>query len=209
MSTGKQRGSPPRSRWSKYYTMTNVETETKVTKSSVAKHFLLNAQGEVVENETEATGIRYQQISTGEIFDYQISDAAKLMLAVFGAKTIATNESSQVRNNPKGAGGDAEQMEAIKNRFALLDQGEWVGTREGGAAINKDWLTTGIVTVMIADGKIAEAQRDDAWAKVRQKVEEDAAYVKTARQHPRVGAEYAKLAGRVIKTTDDLMAAIA
>lgn len=190
--------------------MTNVETETAVTKKAVAKHFLLNSAGDVVENETEATGIRYQQISTGEVFDYQISDAAKLMLAVFGAKTIATNESSQVRNNPKGAGGDAEQMEAIKNRFALLDQGEWVGAREGGAAVNKDWLAEAIILVMLADGKITPEQASgNAKDQVRTKVEEDAAYVKTARQHPRVGAEYAKLAGRVIKTTDDLMAAIA
>jgi hypothetical protein len=139
--------------------MTNVETETNVTKKAVAKHFLLNAAGEVVENETEATGIRYQQLSTGDTFDYQISDAAKTMLAVFGAKTLATNESSQVRNNPKGAGGDAEQMEAIRNRFALLDQGEWVDrTREGGAAVNKDWLCEATIMVMIEDKKITEEQ---------------------------------------------------
>ena len=190
--------------------MTNVDTETAVTKKAVAKHFLLNAQGEVVENETEATGIRYTQISTGDVFDYQISDAAKTMLAVFGAKTLATNESSQVRNNPKGAGGDAEQMEAIKNRFALLDQGEWVDrTREGGATVNKDWLAEAIILVMLADGKITEEQASgDAKAKVRAKLEDDKAYQTTARQHPRVAAEYSKLAGRVVKTTDDLMAAI-
>ena len=191
--------------------MTNVETETKVTKSAVAKHFLLNASGTVVDNETEATGIRYQQISTGEVFDYQITDAAKMMLAVFGAKTLATNESSQVRNNPKGAGGDAEQMEAIKNRFAILDGGEWVDrTREGGATVNKDWLCESIILVALADGKITQEQAaGDFKAKIRQKLEESADYVKTARQHPRVTAEYSKLAGRVVKTTDDLLAAVA
>lgn len=191
--------------------MTNVDTETAVTKKAVAKHFLLSSSGEVVENETEATGIRYQQLSTGDTFDYQVSDAAKTMLAVFGAKTLATNESSQVRNNPKGGGSDAEQMEAIRNRFALLDQGEWVDrTREGGATVNKDWLAEAIVMVMLEDGKItAEQASGDAKAKVRQKVEDDAQYVKNARQHPRVSANYSKLAGRVVKTTDDLMSAIA
>jgi len=190
--------------------MTNVDTETAVTKKAVAKHFLLNASGDVVENETDATGIRYQQLSTGDTFDYQITDAAKTMLAVFGAKTLATNESSQVRNNPKGAGGDAEQMEAIRNRFALLDQGEWVDrTREGGGAVNKDWLAEAIVLVMLEDQRITEEQAaGDAKAKVRQKLEDDAIYLKNSRQHPRVTANYAKLAGRVVKTTDDLMSAI-
>lgn len=190
--------------------MTNVDEATTVTRKAVAKHFLLDAQGEVTDDETKATGIRYQQIASGEVFDYQVSEAAKLMLATFGAKTLATNESSQVRNNPKGAGGDAEQMEAIKNRFALLDQGEWVDrTREGGATVNKDWLAEAIILVMLADGKITTEQASgDAKAKVRQKLEDDKAYQTTARQHPRVAAEYSKLAGRVVKTTDDLMAAI-
>lgn len=191
--------------------MTNVDEATTVTRKAVAKHFLLDAQGDITEDETKATGIRYQQIASGEVFDYQVSEAAKLMLATFGAKTLATNESSQVRNNPKGAGGDAEQMEAIKNRFALLDQGEWVDrTREGGATVNKDWLAEAIILVMLADGKITDAQASgDAKAKVRAKLEDDKAYQTTARQHPRVAAEYSKLAGRVVKTTDDLMAAIA
>jgi hypothetical protein len=190
--------------------MTNVDEATTVTRKAVAKHFLLDANGDVTEDETKATGIRYTQIASGETFDYQVSEAAKLMLATFGAKTLATNESSQVRNNPKGAGGDAEQMEAIKNRFALLDQGEWVDrTREGGATVNKDWLAEAIILVMLADGKITDEQAGgDAKAKVRQKLEDDKAYVTTARQHPRVAAEYSKLAGRVVKTTDDLMAAI-
>lgn len=189
--------------------MTNVDEATTVTRKAVAKHFLLDAQGNVTEDETKATGIRYQQIASGETFDYQVSEEAKLMLATFGAKTLATNESSQVRNNPKGAGGDAEQMEAIKNRFALLDQGEWVDrTREGGA-VNKDWLTEATIQVMLEDGKITEEQAaGDAKAKVRQRIEEDANYVKIVRQHPRVTANYAKLAGRVVKTTDDLMGAL-
>jgi len=191
--------------------MSNVDEATTVTRKAVAKHFLLDDQGNVTEDETKATGIRYQQIASGETFDYQVSEAAKLMLATFGAKTLATNESSQVRNNPKGAGGDAEQMEAIKNRFAILDGGEWVDrTREGGATVNKDWLTEAIILVALADGKITQEQAaGDFKAKIRQKLEESADYVKTARQHPRVTAEYSKLAGRVVKTTDDLMAAIA
>jgi len=190
--------------------MSNVDEATTVTRKAVAKHFLLDDQGNVTEDETKATGIRYQQIASGETFDYQVSEAAKLMLATFGAKTLATNESSQVRNNPKGAGGDAEQMEAIKNRFAILDGGEWVDrTREGGATVNKDWLHAAAITVMLADGKITQEQATGDFAvKVRQKIEEDANYVKTVRQHPRVAAEYAKLAGRTVKTTDDLMAAI-
>lgn len=191
--------------------MANVDEATEVVRKQVAKHFLLNAAGEVTEDEKDATGIRYVQVSTGDTFDYQVSEAAKMMLATFGAKTLATNESSQVRNNPKGAGGDSEQMEAIRNRFALLDSGEWVDrTREGGGAVNKDALAEAIILIMVADGKItAEQAAGDAKAKVRQKLDDDAGYVKIARQHPRVTAEYAKLVGRQTKTTEDLLSALA
>lgn len=190
--------------------MSNVDQETEVTRKAVAKHFLLDQGGEVTDDETKATGIRYLQISTGTQFDYQISDAAKLMLAVFGAKTLATNEASQVRNNPKGAGGDQEQMEAIRNRFALLDQGEWVDrTRTPGAMVDKDALAEAVIMVMVEDQKITEEQASgDAKAKVRQKLEDDPTYLTTVRQHPRVTANYAKIKGRVVKTTDDLMAAL-
>jgi hypothetical protein len=190
--------------------MSNIdETTSVVTKKAVAKHFLLDANGEATDDETLATGIRYYQISTGQSFDYQVSDAAKNMLAVFGAKTLATNESSQVRNNPKGAGSDSEQMEAIKNRFALLDAGEWVDrTREGGPAVNLDVMAESIVVVMLADSKLTDEQASgDAKDKIRQKLE-DAEYLKVARQHPRVVAEYAKQMGRTIKTTDDLLSAL-
>ena len=188
--------------------MSNLDEQTTVTRKAVAKHFLLDENGEVTEDETKARGFRYEQISTGEKFDYMVSPAAAMMLACFGGKTLATNEASQVRNG-KLAGGDAEQMEAIKNRFALLDQGEWVDRTRESAAPNLDWLAESIVAVMLADSKITEEQAaGDAKAKVRQKLDDDPAYVKTARQHPRVSAEYARLAGRVVKTTDDLMAAI-
>lgn len=190
--------------------MSNADEETQIVKKQVAKHYLLDSAGEVIEDEAKATGIRYVQISTGQTFDYQISEAAKLMLAVFGAKTLATNESSQVRHNPKGAGGDAEQMEAIKNRFALLDQGEWVDrTREGGPQVNKDWAAEAVVQILLDDGKItAEQASGDAKAKIRQKIDDDVTYLKTVRQHPRFNGIYAKLAGRQVKTTDDLMAAL-
>jgi hypothetical protein len=191
--------------------MTSTDEATEVTRKAVAKHFLLDSAGEVTEDETKATGIRYVQISTGTTFDYQVSDAAKTMLSVFGAKTLATNEASQVRNNPKGAGGDSEQMEAVRNRFALLDQGEWVDrTRTPGAMVDKDALAEAVIMVMIEDGRITEEQATEGGkAKVRQKLDDDAAYVTTVRQHPRVTANYAKIKGRVVKTTDDLMSALA
>lgn len=193
--------------------MSNVDEATTVTRKAVAKHYLLDNAGEVTDDETKATGFRYAQIASGEVFDYQVPNVTPgtpaAMLACFGGKTLATNESSQVRNNPKGAGGDAEQMEAIKNRFALLDSGEWVGQREGGATVDKDALAEATIVVMLADGKITPEQAaGDAKAKVRQKMEDDEGFVKTVRQHPRVVAEYARLKGRQVKTTDDLMSAI-
>lgn len=177
-------------------------------RKQVAKHELLDSGGAVVEQEELATGIRYTLIENDQKFEFQSGlEPGKLltMLALFGAKTLATNESSQVRNNPKGAGTADEMIEAVRERFALLDSGKWVDrTREGvGAAVDKDALAEAIVRVVESEGKSIDK------AKVRAKLEDDRNYVRNSRQHPKVATEYAAIVGKPAKTTDDLIAALA
>lgn len=184
------------------------ETELQTTKRKVAEHYLIDANSAVVDDEESATGIRYKLVETGESFDYQVSQgsAAATMLAIFGAKTLATNETSQVRNNPKGAGDAAEQMAAVKDRFALLDSGQWIDrTREGGgfAKIDKDALAAAIVTAVEAKGGTIDL------VKVREKLEDDRAYLTKARKVPEVQQAYNELVGGAAVTTDDLVSALA
>lgn len=189
-------------------------TVTAPVKQKVAEHALVNANGEVVEDEELATGISYKQVASGDTFVWQVPDAVPgspaTMLAIFGAKTLATNESSQIRNNPKGGGSDAEQMQAIRDRFGLIETGKWVDrTREGvGARVDKDKLAEAIVSVLVADGKVPDDQAPAFIAKVRAKLESDAGYLRTSRTVPGVNDAYARLMGRGGKTTDDLLASI-
>jgi hypothetical protein len=193
--------------------MSSTDQEEKIVKRSVAKHYLLNANGDVVDSEEEATGIRYVQIATSEQFDWQVPNAkpgtAETMVAIFGAKTLATNEASQVRNNPKGGGGDDEQMAAIRDRFELLGNGKWVDrSREGVATVNKDALAEAIVRVLLSESRIQEDEVDESKAKLRQKLDDDPGYVRTVRLHPKVTQEYATLVGRQTKTTEDLLSGL-
>lgn len=181
----------------------------KAEKSKRADHELLDVQGNVVENEEEANGIRYTLVALPERpFTYQFgqsADADKL-LAMFGAKTLCTNESSAVRNSPKGEGTAEEQIDAVMERFALLQTGKWVDrTREGvGTKVDLDAYAQAIANVFISEGKLTEEQvKTEKLAAIRQKLDDDKAYARKARQHPPFAAEYAKIKGSAQVTTDD------
>src|SRR3954463_9914673 len=97
-------------------------TPAETTKrESVAKHELITEPGgEHTSDITKALGIRYVDKASGEKFEFMLPDAIAghpmTMLALFGAKTKATNEASRVRN---GQGGDTTaQFEAIDEVFA-------------------------------------------------------------------------------------------
>lgn len=185
----------------------DVDTPRK----QVAKHFLLNAAGEVVESETEATGIRYVHIGSGQTFDYQLkpgSDALR-MFALMGAKTLATNEASAVRQK-EGDSGD--QVGAIRERFALIDTGVWVDrTREGGVRIDKDVLAEAAIQVLIAKGVLKDDPEvvGPAKAKMRQKFEDDPKSITVVRAVDGVAALYASLSGKATRSVDDLAALVA
>lgn len=182
--------------------------DSEPVKRKTANHELLNAAGEVVETEEEATGIRYTLVENNQSFDYQSGmepGSAATMLTVFGAKTLCTNESSAIRNNPKGAGSADEQIDAVRERFALLTTGKWVDrTREGvGAKVDKDVFANAICNVLVAAGVYtAEQVQSEKMAEQRQRLE-DPAYLKKARARPDFAAEYGKLRGNAPASIDD------
>jgi hypothetical protein len=98
--------------------------ETVSGKKRQAKHELVDAQGNVLgddADETAAWGIRYSLLALpGKSFTYiygQNADCDR-MLANFGAKTLATNETSAARNSDKGEASAVEQLDAVVDRFA-------------------------------------------------------------------------------------------
>jgi hypothetical protein len=183
--------------------------DTEVVKARVAKHELLSSTGEIVETEEEATGIRYTLVANNQSFDFQSGMKAgerNTMLVLFGAKTLATNESSAMRNSTKGEATPDEQIDAVRERFALLETGKWVDrTREGvGAKIDLDALANAMCNVMVAEGKYTEADVSGGkLAATRQRLEDDKPWARKARQHSSFAAEYAKLKGAAATTIDD------
>jgi hypothetical protein len=190
---------------------TEESGDTEVVKRAVAKHELLDEGGAVVETEEVANGIRYTLLANSQTFEYQYgkNPAADKMLAIFGAKTLATNETSAARHNSKGANGPDEQIEAVRERFATLEGGKWVDrTRDGvGAKVDPDALAEAIIRVVEGEGKLPQGQTAETYkAVIRQKIEDDKAYARKARQMPKVATEYATLVGRSTATVDDLLA---
>lgn len=189
-----------------------AESDTEVVKRQVAKHELLDASGAVVDNEEEATGIRYTLLGNGQSFDVQLGmtpGERNTMLAIFGAKTLATNETSAARNNSKGAATWDEQMDAVRERFALLESGKWVDrTREGvGAKVDPDALAEAICRFLVEEGKKTQDEVDQGYkATIRQKIEDDKSYGRKARTNPKVANYYAAIVGKSTATADDLLA---
>lgn len=178
---------------------TSVDTETKTVKERVAKHELIDGDGKVVESEEEAKGIRYTHLASGQVYSLDVSKLpaeAMLMLANFGAKTLATNEASQARqaDNP-------DQIGAIRDRFELISTGKWVDRTGGERKIDLDIMAQAIVNVGGRAGKSYEI------AAIRGKLD-DAAFVRQVRQVKDFTNEYATLQGKTLATVDDVFANI-
>jgi len=190
---------------------TGQTATAKTTRARIADHEWLDKDGAVVDAEEAAYGYRYTLKDVAESFEWNFdkaSEDARRMLALFGAKTLATNESSGVRNSDKYNGDPNSQMDSVKSRFATIESGQWTEEREGGGVavrIDKDALAQAICLVLVAEGKKTQADIDSGHkAKVRQKLEDDPQYVRKTRQVPQVATEYAKIVGRPTATVDDL-----
>lgn len=180
----------------------------KPKKEQVARHTLLLPDGTETKDIHTATGIKYQDVSSGEVFTYQVPGATagspQTMLAVFGAKTKATNEASQIRQIER-AGEDPEcsQVDNIIEAFSKIDKGIWREPSEGGvgaAKVDRDSLALAIVEAQKALGNDRDLNA------VRAKLDADPKFFRGARQAKDVTAIYNTLVGKETtpKTSADL-----
>lgn len=172
--------------------MSDQATSEKPTRQQVAKHYLLLPDGTVTKDIEEATGIRYEDITSKEVFDFQLAGAEPgkpiTMLALFGSKTKATNEASQYRQAvDRGDEVDVEsQVVAIREAFAMIETGVWREKSEGGfARIDRAALAQAIIDVKQA----ANAPHEDE-AFYTQKLTDDPKYLRLVRQVPEVNDRY-------------------
>lgn len=191
---------------------TDSTTTEETSKRKVAEHLLLAADGTTVDDIEDAHGIRYVDIASGGSFDYMLkpnSHGAR-MLALFGARTLATNEASGARQKD---GSSQDQLDAIKERFDYIDtQNAWADrTREVGARWDLPTLASAAVNVAVAAGKIPNEQepKGKAYARFLELMTQDKAKVGAIRAVDGVEAEYKKLQGKTAKTADDLSAMLA
>lgn len=201
------------------YPMTMQETETDTPKRKIAEHTLLGADGSKVETEEEARGYSYKLLANNETFEWKWDDAPeaeRIMLAIFGAKTLATNEVSQVRNGKEFKDSDDpaqydKGIEALRARFADIRDGKWMDrtSTAGTTRVNKDYLAEAICTVLVNAGKKTDDEVAAGYkATVRDRLESDNEWMTKVRKQPDVAAEYARIAGKTAKATmtvDDLL----
>lgn len=174
------------------------QTETAPEKrQQQAKHSFLAADGSETKDMHEATGIKYVDIASGEEFTYQIPGATAgsplTMLAVFGAKTKATNEASQVRQAiARGEDVDGSQVDEITAVFGKISDGIWREPGEGrvGAKIDRDALAAAIFEANpnACEGKGLQA--------IRERLDDDPAYLRKARKVDAVTELYNAKVGR-------------
>ena len=175
----------------------------KDKRESVAKHDLIAALGGEHCNITEATGIRYTDKTSGTVFEYLIPGAVagspQTMLALFGAKTKATNEASRVRN---GTGGDTTaQFEAIDEVFENITKGIWREKAEGGGGSRTDKavLAGVLVSFLESAGKLQGTV--DTY---QHRLETEDGYMKKVLSNDEIKSAYKKAVGKTGPEAGDL-----
>lgn len=196
------------------------ETETETETKSKSEITLLAQDGSEAESEEQAYGFDYKLLGNGKCHRWQWSEASedeRRMLAILGGKTLATNETSAIRNNKKLQGtpeGSVDaQFEALVERFGLVRSGTWVDrTREPGAPrIDKDKMADALADVLLADGKITQADWQSARDARRAKLDDETksgsppmTYMQFMRTNAKVAAAYAARMGKPQASVDDI-----
>ncbi len=187
--------------------MTDVSTTSSPADSDkragVAKHELISAAGGEHTSIDQAIGIRYTDRATNQTFEYLIPDAKAgsplTMLALFGAKTKATNETSRVRNGKNGGvSNPAEELEALDEVFESITNGVWREKAEGGGGSRTDKALLADVLIELL-GSGAKGDRDH----YVQRFESDVAYMRKVLKSD-AGDEYRKRAGKAGPAIDSL-----
>jgi hypothetical protein len=191
--------------------MAITETNEKPTREARAKHELLAEPKGPHTDINSAVGIRYTDLKSGltrEFFPRGAKAGTELtMLALFGAKTKATNEASRIRN---GEGGDEQlQMEAVDDLFdsLLLTPPVWREKSEGGSGsrTDKELLATVLIEMLGTKAKgdvayYAARFSDDSDPKDTTK---GIAYMRAVLKSE-AGTEYRKRAGKTGPAVDTL-----
>lgn len=183
--------------------------ETTAKRKNVSKRGFAGPNGTEAEKIEEAVGATYTLLSPNgnktftELFS---NEKFKTMCAIFGFHTKVGNVANTVLNDKDEPGSPDDAAAAITAWIeqAQGDDPQWA-ERSGGVAgsrIDKDALAGAIVAYATAQGKGGEAKYQ--YDVVRQKLEEDPVYVRTARQIPGVQTEYAARVGKPAKSLDDL-----
>lgn len=180
-------------------TTTNEQTGSK--REAVAKHELIAKAGGEHVSIDQATGIRYTDRASGKAFEYVIPGAtpgsAITMLALFGAKTKATNEASRVRN--ADGGGTDEQLDAIEEVFTNIDKGVWREKAEGGAGTRIDKaLLAQVLVAALGDKAVGTVDT------YQNRLETEEAYYKKVWSNDQIKTEYRKRAGKTGPALDTL-----
>lgn len=168
-----------------------------------ADHFYIDASGAVVETQEAAAGIGYRDAATKAEVKFPIPGAQAgsvlTMLAVFGAKTLATNTASANRNSTTGPTGT--DIDAIKARFAELKDGQWDVSegRGGGPKVDVAVLATVMAEFGKAKGKSTTA------AEYEKKLTDDLPFRRTVMQVTAIRDEYRKRAGVAAPAIDDVL----
>ena len=179
-------------------TVTNTAAPTTPTAGETdkverrAKHELIAAPGGEHVGIDQAKGIRYTDIESGQKFEFILPEAKPghplTMLALFGAKTKATNETSRVRNG--AGGGSVAQMEALDEVFESISNGVWREKAEGGGGsrTDRDLLATVLLEML---GQSAKGDK----AFYVKRFEDDPKYLRLVLKSD-AGEEYRKRAGK-------------
>lgn len=181
--------------------------ETK--RKAVAEHELLDAAGNVMEDgdESQAHGVHYQLKAGGDpvqVMWNQLNADAQRMYGLFGVKTLLTNISSQSRQ--AGRSSVQEQIDDINARLALINSGTWVDRTREAFKPDLDMLVEAFAQYAVSLGKVTQEQVDSGKkAEWRQRADDSADWVKNAYGIGQVREIYAKLAGKPVKSVDDLL----
>jgi len=171
-------------------------------RDAVAKHEMIAAPGGEHVAITEAAGIRYTDRKSGQVFEYIIPGvtpgSAAAMLAIFGAKTKATNEASRVRNGLKGS--VDEEFEAIDEVFTNITNGVWREKAEGGGGSRTD---KGLLAIVLVE-MLGERAQGTA-VEYQNRLETEDGYLRKVLSNDAIKAEYRKRAGKTGPTIDALV----
>jgi hypothetical protein len=190
-------------------------------RKSVSKRSFLDDKGETKDVKIEtAKGARYTLKDPNGDHDidyiYGQNPDFDRMCAMFGFHTKVGNVANTVLNaeeegTPTDAAAKIKEWMADAQDPADPTWAERTGGA-GGARIDRDALAGSIVAVLLAttDEKTGKPLLDPAnesaqYAKVRQRLEDEPAYLRGARSNPDVAREYATRTGKAQKTVADLL----